>query len=200
MPPAPMPPARIAEQVIDLEEAAVDEEEVVALEPKAQVAAPEPTQVAAAPDAQAAAFKAKLLDKPEPQLPVGSPPGITPPPAVRKQRAVLAVAPAVVPVATNPEVEPEDAIRMALRSKRASFEHCYEQELKKQAAFSGFIVVALSLSASGKVTEARVHEGNRRDAVVGACIVAALRTMKLPRLTSEADLLIPIRLHAKEPS
>jgi hypothetical protein len=98
------------------------------------------------------------------------------------------------------EIDPEDAIRMGLRSKRASFEHCYEQELKKQAAFSGFIVVAVSLSASGRVTEAYVQEGNRRDAAVGACIVAALRTMKLPRLTSEADLLIPIRLQAREPT
>ena len=60
--------------------------------------------------------------------------------------------------------------------------------------------VALSLSASGTVIEARVQEGNRRDAVVGACIVAQLRTLKLPQLTSEADLLIPIRLQAREPT
>lgn len=120
-------------------------------------------------------------------------------PGPRKVRKIRP-APAVVPAIAGLEVEPEDAIRMALRSKRASFEHCYEKELKKQASFSGFIVVALSLSASGKVTEARVQEGNRRDAVVGACIVAQLRTMKLPPLTSEADLLIPIRLQAREPT
>ncbi len=98
------------------------------------------------------------------------------------------------------EVDPADAMRMALRGKRASFEHCYEQELKKQASFNGFIVVALSLSANGTVTDARVQEGNLRDAVVGACIVAQLRTLKLPMLTSEADLLIPIRLQASEPT
>ena len=118
---------------------------------------------------------------------------------VKKPRRIRPVAP-IAASAVSSEVEPEDAIRIALRSKRASFEHCYEQELKKQASFSGFIVVAVSVSASGHVTEARVQEGNRRDAVVGACIVAQLRTMKLPPLTSEADLLIPIRLQAREPT
>ena len=128
-----------------------------------------------------------------------APVSLPPAPVVRKRR----VAPepkAIEAIVRNPEVEPEDAIRMALRGKRAAFEHCYETELKKQASFSGFIVIALSLAANGKVTDARVHEGNRRDAVVGACIVAALRTLQLPALTSEADLLIPIRLQAKEPS
>ncbi len=106
--------------------------------------------------------------------------------------------PPLIPSIT--EVEPEDAVRLALRGKRASFERCYELELKKQAAFSGFIVVAVSVSAAGQVLEAKVQEGNRRDAVVGACIASALRTMRLPALTSDADLLIPIRLQAKEPT
>ena len=121
-------------------------------------------------------------------------------PAIKKSRpaAPLPTVPMVARASNG--VEPEDAIRMALRGKRASFEHCYQTELKKQASFSGFIVVALSLSASGQVTDARVQEGNRRDAVVGACIVAQLRTLKLPALTSEADLLIPIRLQAREPT
>ncbi len=152
----PALPVRVAEQIIDLSPATLEEE----------------------------------LEA-EPELPVA--------PLVKKLRR-SAVARPVAPVPTSTAVEPQDAIRIALRSKRASFEHCYEQELKKQASFSGFIVVALSLSAAGKVTEARVQEGSRRDAVVGACIVAQLRTLKLPPLTSEADLLIPIRLQAREPT
>ena len=121
-------------------------------------------------------------------------------PAIKKSRPAAPLPTEPVVARASNGVEPEDAIRMALRGKRASFEHCYQTELKKQASFSGFIVVALSLSASGQVTDARVQEGNRRDAVVGACIVAQLRTLKLPALTSEADLLIPIRLQAREPT
>ena len=137
----------------------------------------------------------ELPPEPEPvaQLP--------PPPPRRlwkKRPPVIDQKSAVVEVSTG--VDPEDAIRMALRQKRAAFEHCYEAELKKQAAFSGFLVIAVSVSSDGKVTDARIQEGSRRDAAVGACIVAQLRKLVLPALTSEADLLIPIRLQAKEPS
>lgn len=107
---------------------------------------------------------------------------------------------AVAKVEPSSLVAPEDAIRMVLRRKRAAFEHCYEQELKKQASFDGFVVVSMSLSADGRVTDVRVEEASRRDAVVGACIVAQLRQLKLPALTEEADLLIPIRLEAKKPT
>lgn len=121
------------------------------------------------------------------------------PPAKRVKRVRAAVA--VVPEApAKREVEPEDAVRLALRGKRASFERCYELELKKQAAFSGFVVISLSVSADGRVLDSHVEEGNRRDTIVGACIAAAVRTLKLPALTSDADLLIPIRLEAKEPT
>ncbi len=97
-------------------------------------------------------------------------------------------------------VAPEDAFRMALRRKRSALEHCYEQELKKQAAFDGFVVVSVSLSAAGRVTEAHVEEGTRRDAQVGACIVAQLRQLQLPPLTEDVDLIIPIRLEARKPT
>jgi|GEM_PF-2229202 len=162
--PSPLPAPRLAEQLVFLEPAQLEEE------------------IAAVKDRTDHAAIPRVLGPKKPRA------RVIPEPVV---------APALV---VGGEVKPEDAIRMALRSKRASFEHCYEQELKKQASFSGFIVVALSLSATGRVTDAHVQEGNRRDAVVGACIVGQLRTMKLPPLTSEADLLIPIRLQAREPS
>jgi hypothetical protein len=112
-------------------------------------------------------------------------------------RRIKRAAPKVEP---STLIAPEDAIRMVLRRKRAAFEHCYAQELKKQAAFDGVVVVSMSLSSDGRVTDVRVEEASRRDAVVGACIVAQLRQLKLPPLTEEADLLIPIRLEAKKPT
>lgn len=105
------------------------------------------------------------------------------------------------PAVAKPElslVAPEDAVRQALRRKRPMLEHCYEQELKKQASFDGFVVVSLSLTAGGKVTDAHVEEGKRRDAQVGACIVAQLKALRLPPLTEDAELLIPIRLQAQQ--
>lgn len=153
-------------------------------------------------DAIARSYAWRDIRLPEPARPVADvqPAQLEEAPApVVKVKRVRKPAP-VVEAAPRIEVEPEDAIRLALRGKRASFERCYELELKKQAAFSGFVVVAVSVSAEGKVLEAKVQEGNRRDAVVGACIAGALRTMQLPQLTSDADLLIPIRLEAKEPT
>lgn len=119
-------------------------------------------------------------------------PELTVEPKKRRSRRDAKVEPA------SSLVAPEDAIRMVLRRKRSAFEHCYEQALKKQAAFDGFVVLSVSLSANGRVTDAHVEEGTRRDAQVGACIVGQLRQLQLPALTEEADLLIPIRLQAKK--
>lgn len=95
--------------------------------------------------------------------------------------------------------KPEDAIRLALRRKQRMFEHCFEMELRKQAPFSGNLLVELSVSVEGLVTRAVVTEGNQRESAVGACIAAQMRTIKLPALAYEADLIIPIRLEAKPP-
>lgn len=94
---------------------------------------------------------------------------------------------------------PDDAVRLALRHKRALFEHCFEMELRKQAVFSGFVVVSLGVSSEGQVTHARVLEGNRRESAVGSCIAGVLRTLKLPPLAYEAELILPIRLKAEVP-
>ena len=69
-----------------------------------------------------------------------------------------------------------------------------------QSAFDGFVVVALSVSADGRISGVRLEEASKRDAAVGACIVGQLRQIKLPPLTEEADLMIPIRLEAKKPT
>ena len=94
---------------------------------------------------------------------------------------------------------PEDAIRLAMRHKRAIFEHCFDVELRKQAVFSGFVVLSVSVSTRGEVTHARVIEGDRREKAVGACIAWQLRRMKLPALAYDAELIVPIRLEAKQP-
>ncbi len=118
-----------------------------------------------------------------------------PPTPMRRLRRPRVVA---APVQESGLLEPADAVRIALRSKRGEFERCYDQELKKQAAFDGFVLVSLDVARDGSVLGASVAEGSRRDAHVGACIVATLRRLKLPALTEDAELQIPIRLQSHE--
>lgn len=104
----------------------------------------------------------------------------------------------------GPEVEgssepkPEDAVRLALRHKRALLEHCYNMELRKQASFDAFMVISLSVSAAGRVTHVKVLEADHRSSAVGACIAGEVRKLKLPVVAYDADLILPIRLEAKD--
>ena len=138
-------------------------------------------------------LKPSPVEVAEPEWHEVEPPG---PKVVTQRRRFKVPAPVAEPETSR--VAPEDAVRLALRRKRPMLEHCYEQELKKQASFDGFVVVSLSLTAAGEVTDAHVEEGTRRDAQVGTCIVAQLKALQLPPLTEEAELLIPIRLQAQQ--
>lgn len=131
-------------------------------------------------------FEALELTPPEPEP--------TPPPPRRVHKVARRVE------APEPSLfaDPADEVRKALKLKKGALERCYEMELKKQAAFDGFVVVSLSVAQSGKVLEAGVEEGNRRDSRVGACIVAQLKTMRLPAFEEDVELQIPIRLQARE--
>ncbi len=99
-------------------------------------------------------------------------------------------------VVDSEQAVPEDALRLAMRHKRAMFENCFERELRKQAVFNGFVVISLSISTEGRVSHTRVVEGDPRAAAVGACIAEHLRSLKLPGVAYEADLILPIRLEA----
>jgi hypothetical protein len=108
------------------------------------------------------------------------------------------------PVAAAPrlreDVKTQDEMRRALRRKQGLLELCFNEELKKQAAFNGFVLLKVSIGADGAVKKAQVEEGNRRDRAVGACIASHLKQVRLPAQTEEADLLLPILLEAKSPS
>jgi hypothetical protein len=99
-----------------------------------------------------------------------------------------------------PATEPDAAMRMALRQNRSLLERCYENELKKRATFNGYLVVSLTLSEDGRVVRATIEQAGGSSAEVGACITARLKSLKLPKLTSDAELILPIRLEAKEPT
>jgi hypothetical protein len=125
---------------------------------------------------------------------------VQPAPARERRRVSRPAVEASTPPAAveAEEVDVGDLARRAVRSKQTLLQLCYEQELKKQAAFDGFVVVALSVGADGRVESAVVEEGTRRDAKVGACIASHLKTLKFPPLGEAVELELPIRLQAQE--
>lgn len=123
---------------------------------------------------------------------------VQPPPPQRTVRRPRVEAAAPATAVAEAEVDLGDLARRAVRSKQTLLQLCYEQELKKQAAFDGFLVVALSVAADGHVESAVVDEGTRRDAKVGACIASHLKTLKFPPLGEAVELELPIRLQAQE--
>ncbi|MFZ5471494.1 MAG: AgmX/PglI C-terminal domain-containing protein [Myxococcota bacterium] len=94
--------------------------------------------------------------------------------------------------------EPDEAMRLALRRAKPVLERCYDSELKKRAPFNGFVVLEVSVTADGRVERAKVEQASTRDAAVAGCIARRLKTLKLPPLSSEADLVVPFRLEAIE--
>jgi hypothetical protein len=95
-----------------------------------------------------------------------------------------------------PRTEPEAAVRALVTQLRPALEACYEHGLKRGAR-SGEIVLALSVSRSGRWRGARVAEASRGQAAVGRCMARRLRESRLPPLSSSARLEVPIRLQPK---
>lgn len=96
-------------------------------------------------------------------------------------------------------VEPDEALRAALRQHHTALERCYDRELRTRATFEGTMLISISVTADGRVVRASVEEAGPREAAVGACMVARIRELKLPRLSSDADVTLPIQLQAVEP-
>jgi hypothetical protein len=101
--------------------------------------------------------------------------------------------PALAPVL----LEPDEAVRIAIRDAKPLLARCYEMELKKRALFNGFLVVNISVTAAGRITQATVDETTAKEAQVAACIAAKLKRLKLPHLTADAEVSVPIKLEAR---
>jgi len=114
----------------------------------------------------------------------------------RAPRRVRRVAVAeATPVAQFGEpLDPELALRNALRLAQPAFELCYQTALKTDQRLKGRIVVELSLQAVGLVSAARVVESSLKDDGVSACITRKLRSMRLPPLSEDADVTVPLTL------
>jgi hypothetical protein len=105
----------------------------------------------------------------------------------RAPRATVVEAPAPLPA-------PADAFRLALRSARAAFERCYDQALLTQPDLDGNFVVSVQVSARGRIETAHILDVAREAEGVAACITHRLKALKLPPVSEDAELVLPIRL------
>ncbi|MBI5544132.1 MAG: AgmX/PglI C-terminal domain-containing protein [Deltaproteobacteria bacterium] len=98
------------------------------------------------------------------------------------------------PSSSEAAMDPEQAVRGALRLAQPAFELCYQAALKANQRVRGRIVVELSVRVSGEVHEAKVVESTVRDDRVMACIARRLKSMRLPPLEEAIDVTVPLSL------
>ena len=119
------------------------------------------------------------------------------PPPVRRVARVASQAepkPEPAPIASDGPLDPEQAIRGALRLAQPAFELCYQSALKLDQRVKGRLVIELSVRSDGEVARARVVESTVTDDRVLSCIARRLRTMRLPAVTEDFDVTVPLSL------
>ena len=68
----------------------------------------------------------------------------------------------------------------------AGIQFCYENELNREPGLRGKIVVAITVSATGEVTEARVVQNTFGSNAIASCALAQIRQWKFPPIASGA--------------
>jgi TonB family protein len=80
-----------------------------------------------------------------------------------------------------PGVYRSNASLLAVIQKYAAgIQYCYGNELKRDPSLSGKLVVALSVAASGEVTEATIVENSIGSARLSSCALSQIREWKFP--------------------
>jgi outer membrane biosynthesis protein TonB len=64
--------------------------------------------------------------------------------------------------------------------QRATFQACFERELRRKPDLAGQIVVSWHIGADGQVGEARLESSTMHDERVEDCIVTAVRALRFP--------------------
>jgi TonB family protein len=64
----------------------------------------------------------------------------------------------------------------------AGIRFCYDNELKREPRLRGKLVIAITVAASGEVTDARVVEDTVGSAALSACVLGKIRAWTFPRV------------------
>lgn len=74
------------------------------------------------------------------------------------------------------------AVEAAVAEGRAALEGCYLAAVAGQPALRGKVLVRFTVLADGAVAEARTRSTSLRDAPTEACLLGAVRALRLPPL------------------
>jgi hypothetical protein len=80
------------------------------------------------------------------------------------------------------DLRSDASLLAVVRKYAAGIRFCYDNELKRAPTLRGKLVVAITVAASGEVTDARVVEDTLRSGELTSCAIAQIRTWKFPRI------------------
>ena len=75
----------------------------------------------------------------------------------------------------------KDIIRRIVRAHINEVRYCYNQALARDPNAKGRVAIRFTISGTGKVPTAEVHESTMRDPVVGVCVAQATRRWTFPK-------------------
>lgn len=96
------------------------------------------------------------------------------------------VADAPLPVGLDDEADPnlpaldQSVVKEVILSHMNAVKHCYNQELKKDAALAGKVIVKFTVGSKGPVTAAAVKQTTLNNKDVEECMVKEVKTWIFP--------------------
>jgi TonB family protein len=84
----------------------------------------------------------------------------------------------------SPSHRSNAALLAVVRRYAPGIEFCYDNELKRSPGLRGKLVAAITVAASGRVTEARLVQDSVRSSALAACVLAQIREWKFPAVPS----------------
>ncbi|MGQ0722489.1 MAG: AgmX/PglI C-terminal domain-containing protein [Candidatus Eiseniibacteriota bacterium] len=82
------------------------------------------------------------------------------------------------------EIRTDASLLAVVRKYAPGIQFCYDNELERNPSLGGKLIVAITVAASGKVTEAAVVKDTLRSAALTACALAQIEAWKFPKVAS----------------
>ncbi len=82
----------------------------------------------------------------------------------------------------------KDVIRRALREHLPEVRACYEAGLAQDPTIKGRVSIQFTITSTGAVAGAMVHESEIGDAQVGRCIAGAVESWRFPEPEGGGDV------------
>jgi outer membrane biosynthesis protein TonB len=80
------------------------------------------------------------------------------------------------------EIRTDASLLAVVRKYAPGIQFCYDNELERNPSLGGKLIVAITVAASGKVTDAVVVKDTLRSAALTACALAQIEAWKFPKV------------------